>query len=58
MDQFGRCRIGSEVFGSDLFGSVMSTRHIKSSYVLAKDMEMRHVIDITIEFKFQFSLQH
>jgi len=31
MDQFGRCRIGSEVFGS-----AMSTRHIKSSYILAK----------------------
>jgi hypothetical protein len=31
MDQFGRCRIGSEVFGS-----TMSSRHIKSSYILAK----------------------
>ena len=31
MDKFGRCRIGSEVFGSAL-----SFRHIKSSYVLAK----------------------
>ena len=31
MDQFGRCRIGSEVFGSN-----MSSRHIKSSYILAK----------------------
>ncbi|EXX76721.1 hypothetical protein RirG_030520 [Rhizophagus irregularis DAOM 197198w] len=31
MDKFRRCRIGSEVFGSAL-----SFRHIKSSYVLAK----------------------
>jgi hypothetical protein len=31
MNQFGRCRIGSEVFGS-----AMSVRHTKSSYVLAK----------------------
>jgi hypothetical protein len=30
MDQFGRCRIGSEVFGS-----TMSMRHVKSSYVMA-----------------------
>lgn len=31
MNRFGRCRIGSEVFGSTL-----SLRHIKSSYILAK----------------------
>jgi hypothetical protein len=31
MNQFGRCRIGSEVFGS-----TMSLRHVKSSYILAK----------------------
>ena len=30
MNQFGRCRIGSEVFGS-----IMSIRHVKSSYILA-----------------------
>jgi hypothetical protein len=30
MDQFGRCRIGSEIFGSK-----MSMRHVKSSYILA-----------------------
>jgi hypothetical protein len=30
MNQFGRCRIGSEVFGS-----LMSNQHIKSLYVLA-----------------------
>ena len=31
MSQFGRCRIGSEIFGSK-----MSSRHIKSSFVTAK----------------------
>jgi hypothetical protein len=31
MSQFGRCRIGSEIFGSK-----MSSRHMKSSFVLAK----------------------
>ena len=31
MSQFGRCRIGSEIFGSK-----MSSRHVKSSFVLAK----------------------
>jgi hypothetical protein len=31
MNQFGRCRIGSEIFGS-----MLSLRHVKSSYVLAK----------------------
>ena len=31
MKQFGRCRIGSETFGSN-----MSARHVKNSYVLAK----------------------
>jgi hypothetical protein len=31
MSKFGRCRIGSE-----MFGSVMSSRHIKNSYILAK----------------------
>lgn len=39
MNQFGRCRIGSEIFGSS-----MSQRHVKSSYILAKfitnDMEV------------------
>ena len=30
MDQFGRCRIGSEIFGS-----TMSMRHVKSSYIVA-----------------------
>jgi hypothetical protein len=31
MSQFGRCRIGSEIFGSK-----MSSRHVKSSFILAK----------------------
>ena len=30
MDQFGRCQIGSEIFGS-----TMSMRHVKSSYIVA-----------------------
>jgi hypothetical protein len=33
MNRFGRCRIGSE-----FFGSVISSRHEKSSYILAKFM--------------------
>ncbi|GET57088.1 hypothetical protein GLOIN_2v1786147 [Rhizophagus irregularis DAOM 181602=DAOM 197198] len=31
MNQFGRCRIGSEIFGSSI-----SSRHVKSSFILAK----------------------
>jgi len=31
INQFGRCQIGSEIFGSS-----MSLRHVKSSYILAK----------------------
>ena len=31
VNRFGRCRIGSEVFGS-----AMSSRHVKSSYIIAK----------------------
>ena len=33
MNQFGRCRIGSEVFSS-----LMSTRHVKNSFILVKFM--------------------
>ena len=40
MNQFGRCRIGSEVFGS-----VLSLRHIKSSYVLAKFVTSNNNVD-------------
>ena len=31
MSQFGRCRIGSEIFGSK-----MSSRHVKNSFIIAK----------------------
>jgi len=31
MNKFGKCQIGSEVFGS-----LMSLRHVKSSYILSK----------------------
>jgi hypothetical protein len=40
MDKFGRCRIGSEVFGS-----VMSLRHEKSSFVLAKFVTSDNAVD-------------
>ena len=30
-NQYGRCRIGAEIFGS-----VISSRHLKSSFILAK----------------------
>ena len=40
MNQFGRCRIGSEIFGS-----TMSLRHEKSSYILAKFITNDNVID-------------
>ena len=40
MDKFGRCRIGSEIFGS-----IMSSRHISSSYILAKFMTNTDEVD-------------
>jgi hypothetical protein len=40
MNQFGRCRIGSEVFGSS-----MSSRHIKSSYILSKFITNDETVD-------------
>ena len=40
MNQFGRCRIGSEIFGS-----TMSLRHVKSSYILAKFITSDGTID-------------
>jgi hypothetical protein len=40
INKFGRCRIGSE-----LFGSVMSSRHVKSSYVLAKFVTNDNSVD-------------
>ena len=40
MNQFGRCRIGSEVFGSSI-----SIRHAKSSYILAKFITKDGTVD-------------
>ena len=40
-DQYGRCRIGSEIFGSD-----MSSRHIKSSFILARFVNQDGSIDL------------
>ena len=40
MNQFGRCRIGSEIFGSNI-----SSRHIKSSYVLLKFIAQDNRVD-------------
>ncbi|GET51676.1 hypothetical protein GLOIN_2v1786147 [Rhizophagus irregularis DAOM 181602=DAOM 197198] len=40
MNQFGRCRIGSEIFGSSI-----SSRHVKSSFILAKFMTESGDID-------------
>ena len=40
MNQFRRCRIGSEVFDSSI-----STQHIKSSYILAKFINSNGKVD-------------
>src|SRR3954454_15940151 len=40
MNQFGRCRIGSEIFGLS-----MSLRHIKNSYILAKFITNNGTVD-------------
>ena len=40
MNKFGRCRIGSEVFSS-----AMSSRHITSSYILAKFITNANEVD-------------
>ena len=40
INMFGRCRIGSEVFGS-----TMSSRHVKSSYILANFIASDNQID-------------
>lgn len=40
MNKFGRCRIGSEVFGSS-----MSSRHVKSSFILAKFVTTDNEVD-------------
>ncbi|EXX50689.1 hypothetical protein RirG_268440 [Rhizophagus irregularis DAOM 197198w] len=41
MNQFGRCRIGSEIFGSK-----MSSCHVKSSFVTAKFITIDNDIDV------------
>jgi hypothetical protein len=40
INKFGRCRIGSEVFGSS-----MSYRHVKSSFILAKFITIDDQVD-------------
>src|SRR5436190_9316721 len=46
MNQFGRCQIGSEVFGSSI-----SIRYAKSSYILAKFItKMEPLIIIQVKF--------
>jgi hypothetical protein len=40
INKFGRCRIGSEVFGS-----TMSSRHVKSSFILAKFITIDDQVD-------------
>jgi hypothetical protein len=40
MNKFGRCRIGSEIFGS-----AMSSRHITSSYILSKFITNANEVD-------------
>jgi hypothetical protein len=41
MSQFGRCRIGSETFGSK-----MSSRHVKSSFIVAKFITADNDVDV------------
>jgi hypothetical protein len=52
MNQFGRCRIGSETFGSN-----MSARHIKSSYILANFITQDDSVDC-YPGKVQFFFSH
>lgn len=52
MNKFGRCRIGSEIFGSN-----MSSRHIKSSYILAKFITRDNDVDC-YPGQIQFFLSH
>ena len=40
MNKFGRCQIGSEIFGS-----AMSSRHITSSYILSKFITNANIVD-------------
>ena len=41
MNQFGRCRIGSEIFSSK-----MSSHHVKSSFVMAKFIMIDDDVDV------------
>jgi hypothetical protein len=52
MNQFGRCRIGSETFGSN-----MSSRHVKSSYILAKFITSDNIVEC-YPGKVQFFFSH
>ena len=52
MNQFGRCRIGSEIFGSSI-----SARHVKNSYILARFVTQDGSIDC-YPGKIQFFFTH
>ncbi|POG71051.1 hypothetical protein GLOIN_2v1775288 [Rhizophagus irregularis DAOM 181602=DAOM 197198] len=52
INQFGRCQIGSEVFGSSL-----SLRHVKSSYVLVKFITDDEDVD-TYQGQIQYYFTH
>ncbi|PKY40161.1 hypothetical protein RhiirA4_453469 [Rhizophagus irregularis] len=41
MNQFGRCRIGSEIFGSKI-----SSYHVKSSFITAKFIMIDNDVDV------------
>lgn len=58
INKFGRCRIGSEIFGSS-----MSSRHVKSSFILAKFVTSNGEVDcypgqIQYFFKHTINLQN
>ena len=53
-NQYGRCRIGSEIFGSD-----MSSRHVNSSFILARFVNQDGSIDLypgQVQYFFSHSL--
>ena len=53
MNQYGRCQIGAEIFGS-----AVSARHIKSSFILAKFIN-RDGISVNIYSRqIQYSFEH
>ena len=64
INKFGRCRIGSEIFGS-----TMSSRHVKSSFILAKFVtedgqvdcypgQVQYFFSHTVDFPDGLSSQH